>query len=137
MLLNVLISFVFRLFGALPNSVAVFLGKLLGFLLRIIGFRKKQVRRNLEIAKDAFPNGYPENFEKKIYRHFGLLFVEVLRQGFVSETKFQKLFEVHGLENLDNALAAGKGVMSVSGHLGNWEHSVAHLAQLGYDIRLV
>ena len=137
MLMNVLISFVFRVFALLPNFLAVALGKFLGFILRIVGFRKKLIKENLKIARESFPDGYPKGFSKKIYRHFGLLFVEVLRQGFMNEKKFNKLFEVHGLENLDEALAAGKGVMSVSGHLGNWEFSVAHLAQLGYDIRLV
>ena len=136
-MLNFLINLLFKISGLIPNRLAIFIGCSIGVALRIVGFRRKGIREHIAIAKKHFSTELPKDFEKRVYRHFGLLVVEFLRVPYMKNDKFNELFEVHGLENLDDALAAGRGVMSVSGHLGNWEYSVAHLAQKGYDIRLV
>ena len=38
---------------------------------------------------------------------------------------------------LDQALAAGRGVMFATGHIGNWELMAIELARLGYPISTV
>ncbi len=106
-------------------------------LQRGICFRKKTVYENIELI---YPQWTPEEkcaFIKKIYLHFGLLLVELCRMPFMDNKKFKKLFIYHGLENLDAALSHKKGVMVLTGHLGNWEYGAAAMALAGYDVRLV
>ena len=43
-------------------------------------------------------------------------------------------FEVDGWENAEAALAAGRGAVAVTGHIGNWELLAAYLAQRGLRI---
>lgn len=136
-MLNFFVNILFKISALIPHKIAVLLGCFIGFCLRLISFRRKGIRKHITIARGHFSEELPDDFEKRIYRHFGLLVLEFLRIPYMKNDRFNDLFEVHGLENLDEALAAGRGVMSVSGHLGNWEYSVAHLAQKGYDIRLV
>jgi KDO2-lipid IV(A) lauroyltransferase len=45
--------------------------------------------------------------------------------------------EIEGTEHAEAAIAAGKGVMFVSGHLGNWEVMAIAATHLGYDGGLV
>jgi len=45
--------------------------------------------------------------------------------------------EIEGTEHSDAAVAAGKGVMFISGHVGNWEVMAIAATHLGYDGGLV
>ena len=65
------------------------------------------------------------------YVNLGRSLAEVLRFP-VIKGKIEKIVEVHGLENLDRALALGKGVILLTGHLGNWELAAAYLGLKGY-----
>ncbi len=44
---------------------------------------------------------------------------------------------LEGAELLDRALAAGRGVITISGHIGNWELLAATLALKGYPLTVV
>jgi len=44
---------------------------------------------------------------------------------------------ITGKENLDKALAGGKGVILLTAHIGNWEMGGVVTAMLGYDISAV
>ena len=41
--------------------------------------------------------------------------------------------EVEGLNNLDEALAYGKGVIAITGHFGNWEILMSYIRSQGYS----
>lgn len=44
--------------------------------------------------------------------------------------------EMRGIEYLDNAIKEDKGVIVLTGHVGNWEWMGAALASYGYPLRL-
>lgn len=44
---------------------------------------------------------------------------------------------VEGRAHVDEALAAGKGLIWITGHIGNWELMVMKFAELGYPINVV
>jgi len=46
-------------------------------------------------------------------------------------------FEIIGLNNLDNALEKGRGVILVTAHLGNWEVGGLKLASMGYKVQAI
>jgi len=48
-----------------------------------------------------------------------------------------KWFEFEGREELNRALAEGKGVILITGHVGSWELSALYLQSLGYNLHVV
>jgi len=62
----------------------------------------------------------------------GLSYVSAPDQCFL-----KKNVSVQGIENLDNALKKGKGVIAISVHLGNFPFISAKLAVLGYPFSLI
>jgi KDO2-lipid IV(A) lauroyltransferase len=44
------------------------------------------------------------------------------------------LVTVSGRDHLDRALAGGRGVIGITGHIGNWELLAAYLSMIGYRV---
>lgn len=90
-------------------------------LYRLIGYRKKVVRRNLSLA---FPNASEEQLttiEKKFYRHLCDTFIETLKLAGMSQKELERRVTVVNPEVVDNAIFSGRSVIFLLGHFGNWE----------------
>jgi len=88
---------------------------------RVLRGRDRLAMRNLA---DAFPE-MPQNERRRVidacWRHFGRELVEFIRiQSMSLEEIAERCPFVHA-EHLDEARAAGNGVILVSGHWGGWE----------------
>jgi KDO2-lipid IV(A) lauroyltransferase len=74
---------------------------------------------------------------KRVFRHFGETAVDFMRaQGRTNDvvlatTKFE------GLEYIDEALKQGKGVLIITGHLGNWERGAHWMSARGYKMSVI
>jgi len=125
----------------LPECCLPTLGDWFGVLgYYIIPHRQKIARENIKrvygsalsakqiksMAKAAFKNISRDMIE------VGLSYISSLDQRF-----FKKNISVQGIENLDNALKKGKGVIAISAHLGNFPLIGAKLAVLGYPFSLI
>ena len=119
----------FALLAWLPLPVQYVLGELLGSLVALIPNRHRRVSlRNLQLC-------FPELSEYQRIR----LMIHSLRETArtiletpliwrASRQRLDHLIrQVHGEELLDQALAAGKGVIMASPHLGSWELSGQYL----------
>ena len=69
---------------------------------------------------------------EKVYSHVCVSFAETVWMSRWKELRNWLEFEFDGWENLEVALAEGKGVICPNGHFGNWEVMCAVVAQLGY-----
>ena len=106
----------------LPRRVVLALGSALG------GLWGRLDRRHLAIAADNLRRAFPEWDEARVartargvYRHFGTVILELLwMQGRSAETLLA-LADLEGVEHLQRARAAGRGVLCPGGHFGNWE----------------
>jgi Kdo2-lipid IVA lauroyltransferase/acyltransferase len=83
----------------------------------------KQIK---SMAKAAFKNISRDMIE------VGLSYIAPPDQRFL-----KKNISVQGIENLDNALKKGKGVIAISAHLGNFPIISVKLAMLGYPFSLI
>lgn len=123
------------LFGLLPEPLALRLGASLGSAARfLLPGRRRLVLRNLE---GAFPDATPEwrgRVCRDAYRHFGREAAAMLLLGRLPPGSIDARVELDGEECIREALAEGKGVIVVSGHLGNWEVGAAALAARGYPV---
>lgn len=117
-----------------PRRVVLFLGRLVGELV----FRLDTRHRNITIENlDGAFGGSKTDREKwaiarGTFRHFGGMIFELVGLGRATRRQIEKIVEFEGLENFEQARAAGKGVLLVAAHFGNWEvHAIAHGYRLG------
>ena len=64
------------------------------------------------------------------YRNLARYYYEFMRLPHMSRRELAQRVRFHGLEHLDRVVRAGKGVILVSGHLGNWDVVGAALSAL-------
>jgi Kdo2-lipid IVA lauroyltransferase/acyltransferase len=70
----------------------------------------------------------------RLFVHFALNLYEVLTLPHLPPAQLQQRVRFSGLQHLDAALAAGRGVILISPHLGNWEYLGSALARAGYPM---
>ena len=117
----------------LPHPAAVMLG---GFFASLIPLF---TRNRLKEATDRcarvldIPRKEAYGIVKRAYRNFGKSTAEFIRTP-VMASKLDEIITVYGEENLRKAYEAGKGVIIVTAHIGNWEYAASWCAQHGYPM---
>lgn len=126
------LSRVIRFFARyVPYKVGVYSGAVLGFAAYYLLPRER--KRALAHLSAAFGNETPERVRKLARACFIHLGKALLETMLMTPGRLAQVVEVRGRENLLNALARGKGVIFVTGHIGNWEllgHVLASISPL-------
>ncbi|MBS1718796.1 MAG: lysophospholipid acyltransferase family protein [Armatimonadetes bacterium] len=106
----------------MPEGLAEKFGAGLGNALWPV-FRKQRERAiyNMGIAFPELSADEQRALAKKVFRHFGMMAIDFLRAGKRNPEKMLATTEIEGWENVEAAAALGKGILVVTGHLGNWE----------------
>ena len=117
----------------LPHRPAVVLGGFVGSLVPL--FTRKKLREASERCARVLGIRDKEALRivKGAYVNFGKSTAEFVRLP-VMASKLDQIMTVNGEDNLREAYEAGKGVLIVTAHLGNWEYAGAWCAQSGYQI---
>lgn len=125
------LSFFIYLLSLLPFRALYVLSDI-AYLLsyHVIGYRKAVVFENLR-------NAFPEKSEKerlqiarKFYRFLPDLLVEAIKMRSISAEAVEKRITLRHTEELDRHFRAGKGVIGVTAHYGNWELGIHRLSLL-------
>lgn len=90
--------------------------RLLGHMARAVGWKRAR------------------NLLKRYHEHLGLIGVECARLDTYDPARVREWMEPVGLEKVREALARGKGVILVMGHLGNWELTLLGLVAYGIPL---
>ena len=138
---------------ARPSSykIGYSLGKWLprGVLFRIADFladathwRNAEPARNLQAnLRSAFPQCSTrevEELSKRIFRNFARNLVDYGRFHTITDEALDRLLpSVQHLHFLEESSAKGKGVILVTGHIGNWELGALFFGRHGYEINVV
>jgi KDO2-lipid IV(A) lauroyltransferase len=110
------------LLGRLPLSTVQALGEAAGSLFYLLDPRHRRVvRENLRLADLGLSEAECRSLAKTCFRHFGSLFVGLLRLRRATPEELDRWIRVEGLEHFDAAQAGGKGFIQLTGHYGNWE----------------
>jgi len=130
---------ILALLGAVPFDVARKVGRWLGGLgYSPFGVRRTVVERQIAAA---FPDTGPEAIERLVrdaYGHFGEVLVETALLPRLGRQGILDLFEgAEGFERIQDAHQAGKGIILITGHFGNWELAGAYVASRGIPIEVI
>ena len=110
----------------LPFPVLYVLAEGIYFLLAyVVRYRWRVVQENLR-------NSFPEKSEaelqqigKAFYRHLSQVIVEILKLPALSVAELKRRIVLHNPEVADRHFAAGRTVLGLASHAGNWEWVLA------------
>jgi len=122
----------------LPLPVAYFLANRVGDAVHLVDGRHRRIARaNLrERYRDADGRALTEAEVRRVardsFRHLALCAVEIIRLPRETQRRgLRDIVQLSGLEHMTAALAAGKGVVLATAHMGNWEVMGAMCRELG------
>ncbi len=129
-----LVAVVSAIVRRLPRRAVLGAGRRLG---RVWGALD---RRHLEVAatnlRQAFPDWSEERVQataRGVYAHFGAVLLDLLWMEGRPAGELLALCDLEGIEHLQAARAAGRGVIAPSGHFGNWElQAIASVPLVGH-----
>ena len=127
---------VLRRMGMKPaGAVGASLGTL-GY--RPLGIRREVVERQVRAAFPTFPPDEVQRIARASYANLGRTTAETALLSLYDPERIIDMFDdVEGWSIVEERLARGKGLILVSGHLGNWEIGGAYLAARGVPMQAV
>ncbi len=125
------------LVNRLSPSASYRFATFLSDLQYVFSFRdRKAVRENLKCILP--PETDVRLMTREVFRNFGRYLVEFFRMRKDITPEFIKeKVQIEGRQHLDQALQGGKGVILMSGHIGNWEWAAAIISLLGYPLMII
>ena len=123
--------------SVLPRNSSMVVGMVIGELIAMLSRKDRErainnIERSLQIDRCE-----AKKIAKRCYQNVGKNLVEFLQFSGRLEKWIQDDIVIEGKEYIDRALSEGKGVIGVSGHLGNWELLPVSLAANGYKGRAI
>jgi Kdo2-lipid IVA lauroyltransferase/acyltransferase len=119
----------------LPRAVAVAVGRGIGRVAYTFGGRLRRTgERNLELALSGLSEAERAAILRGCFENLGRLLGEFSHLPRSTPESLHQIIECEGLENLEAARRAGRGVILFTGHLGAWELSSFALSAFGYPL---
>jgi len=107
--------------NAVPRRLALRVGAFAGGVWYLLGTND----RKTAIKQIMFALHYPENkangLARACFEEMGRNLCDVIRMGKWSKGFMERIVRVEGFEHFEKAYARGKGVLALTGHIGNFE----------------
>lgn len=104
-----------------PRALAR-VGSALGALYDVFpGSRRRVLRLNLGRALPELDSATRLRLQREVPRHFGRIALDALRRPHLTPEQLLSEVTVVGREHLDGLVAAGRGGLLLSAHIGSWE----------------
>ena len=96
----------------------------------------RSVRNNLKLIVGPHPD--LEKMTREVFRNFGRYLVEFFRMANVVDRAFMnEKVKLQNIDRIEKAMKEGKGVILLSGHLGNWELGGVLVSMMGLPVTAV
>ena len=126
-------------FNLLSRKNAIFWGKTLGrwafFLLR--DARKTTLKNLNSVFGKTKTQEQLRKIGLNVFENIGKNAADVARFPKLNLSKIDKMIDVKGLEHFHSAYEKGKGVIVLTGHIGNFELLAACLSLKGYKVSVI
>jgi len=126
-------------FNFLPQRGAIFLSQILGRLAYfILAEDRKTTLKNLQSALgDIYSETQIRKIALEVFENIAKNFAEVARFKNLSWEKLKTRVKIEGEEYWNQAFQKGKGVIAVTGHMGNFELLTAYFSLNGYKVTVL
>lgn len=129
---NHILPLIFKFFSILPLSCVRFIGRVAGYLVWLSKGRAARITmRNIQLC---FPELSPEEQEKMALQSLQQTAQTAVEAGAIWRHSWpwvqRKIISMEGDEILREKVAAGKGVLVLAPHHGNWEVVAPYLASV-------
>lgn len=88
---------------------------------RVVRYRRKVVRDNLELAFPEKPLQERRRIERKFYAHLCDMFLEMVKTFGISRAELEQRFTFSNLEVIRNLESKNKSIMLMAPHYASWE----------------
>jgi len=106
----------------LPLCILYGFSNLLYYLVYyVFGYRKNTVRHNLQLCFPQKTDKERLDIEKKSFRHFIDIFIEMIKGFGISQKELNKRYKYTNPEIFKELEALNKSVILLGAHQGNWE----------------
>jgi len=120
---------------ATPYPVTYLIAKIGAWLWMLTGANVNLIKNNVSRVLDLGPEDREtRKITIEVFVNWAKNIVDFLKHCIISKEKLRQRVEIKGLENLDEALKKGKGVVIFTAHIGNFEWGASRLAVDGYNI---
>jgi KDO2-lipid IV(A) lauroyltransferase len=127
-----------KIVGALPRPLARAAGISIAWTVYLLHGKLRRVgMRNLELAFPDKSRGERKRIVRGVFTSLGRQIAEVCLFPKYTRENVSKTVVYEGFENFERALARGKGVLFLTGHLGAWELSAFAHSLYGYPLNIV
>lgn len=121
----------------LPRPLALAAGGLLGGGARLLGLRRAVTDDNLARAFPELGAAGRTALARGVFRHFGRMAVDSLRLSSDPRGLVPLVRGAEAAELIRARLKPGRGVIILTGHIGNWELAGGYIAALGIPLAAV
>jgi KDO2-lipid IV(A) lauroyltransferase len=119
----------------LPRGVAIRAGQAVGALAHsVLPHLRRHAEINLRLAFPGMEERERQRIKHGVFRNLGRLLGEISQFPRLDRRNIESIVSYEGLENYTNALAAGRGIILLTGHIGCWELSVFAHSIYGYPM---
>ena len=126
-------------FSVVPRSLAITIGSWVGLAAWwLITNDQHKIERHLSLAyKENLSASQKKQIGRNFYINSGKNYADVLRLTKHPASELEHLVSIEGLTHLEEAYLAGKGVIAIGGHIGNYELLGAFLVSLGFRVAVI
>ena len=123
---------VLRLICLLPHALSMGIGRLIGRAAHAVGgTRRAIVRRNIELCFPHLTAGQRDALTKRHFLALGMSIIEMGLGRWGSDRLHMRLGHIEGMQHIDAAMKAGKGIILLSAHFTTLEIMGRVLEQVG------
>jgi len=132
------IKFLITFLNLFPRKISLFAGAILGkTAYYVIPQARKEAFNNLKLA---FPRLKINTYRKiclKVFESIGRNSSDAVRLPKMNWKEIEKMVRTEGMERLEKAYAQGKGVIVITGHIGNFELLATYVSLRGYKVSVI
>ncbi|MFH1687454.1 MAG: lysophospholipid acyltransferase family protein [bacterium] len=129
-----LVRVLFFALNRMGRQAGMLMGSLLGVLAwRMLARDRYRIDRHLRLTVGCrMTPDERRSLSRRFFVNSGRNLIEVIRMGRHFERDIEPRLEFEGLEHLDAAYHRGRGVIAITGHIGNFELLAAAVSRRGY-----
>lgn len=121
-----IVTFLLLFIGSISKSLSILqrgkFGEFIGDLLRILSKKRQNITfDNISKAYPEMDSQWINNVLVSSYRNLGITLVELLAFESISDSELMKYMKFENIELVNEILSRNKGLILLSGHIGNWE----------------